>query len=64
MVHGNNIAVYYGITLTEKEYNIIKKLVSLEYKDLFNRILNLLYIQNYNQNIGKNYYYQLLYILY
>jgi hypothetical protein len=40
MVHGNSIEVYYGIAITEEEFNKIKKIVSLEYKDLFQKTLN------------------------
>lgn len=40
MVHGNSVSVYYGVAITKEEFNKIKKIVSLEYKDLFQETLN------------------------
>lgn len=40
MVYGNSVSVYYGIAITKEEFDKIKKIVSLEYKDLFQETLN------------------------
>jgi hypothetical protein len=39
-MHGNSISIYYGIAISKEDFDKIKKLVSLEHKDLFNNILN------------------------
>lgn len=40
MVHGNNITTFYGIALNKENYDKIKKMVSLEHKDLFYKVTN------------------------
>lgn len=39
-MHGNNILLYYGILVNEEQYNIIKKVLTLEHRDYFKELLN------------------------